>query len=132
MAQAFFNLEKKNFPKVDQNYEAMSAGTRPGGEINPMVMDVMKEIGIDMHDASIYFPKPLADISIISKGNNLKRAIIACDDSCVLPTGLPQIQLEKWDLPDPHQQPIEIVRQVREAVKVKIFELFHELDSTLT
>lgn len=128
MSQAFFNVEKRNFPKVDQQYEAISAGTRPGNEINPIVLAAMKEVGIDMTDTSIYFPKPLGDLSVISAGNNLKRAIIACDDSCILPKGLPQIPLEKWNLPDPHQQPIEVVRQVREAVKTKVLELLQELE----
>src|SRR5438552_379846 len=105
MSQAFFNVEKKNFPSVDKKYEAISAGTRPGTEVNPTVVEAMEEIGIDLHDASIYFPKPLTDASVVSKGNNLKWAIIACDDSCILPAGLPQIPLEKWNLPDPNQQP---------------------------
>ncbi|MBI4066882.1 arsenate reductase ArsC [Candidatus Gottesmanbacteria bacterium] len=131
MAQAFFNVEKKKFPYVDKNYEAVSAGTRPGTSINPTVIEAMKEINIDMNDASIYHPKPLTDGFIISKGKNLKRAIIACDDSCVLPKGLPQITLERWNLPDPHNQPLEIVRKVRNAVKTNIIKLIKELDTFL-
>ena len=109
MAQAFFNTEKKKFPEVNENYEAMSAGTRPGIEINPTVMEAMNEIGINMHDTSIFFPKPLSSDFVVTRGKTLKRAIIACDDSCVLPTGLPHIPLEKWNIPDPHHQPIEKV-----------------------
>lgn len=128
MAQAFFNSEKKNFPKLDKQYKAISAGTRPGDNVNPAVLTVMKEVGIDMNDNSIYYPKALSDSSVISVGENLKRAIIACDDSCILPVGLPKIPLEKWNLPDPNEQPVEKVREVREAVREKVIELLRELD----
>lgn len=129
MSQAFFNLEKKNYPKIDKAYQAISAGTRPGDEINPTVIQAMQEVGIDMFDTNVYFPKPLNDFSVVSVGNNLKRAIIACDDSCILPSGLPQIPLEKWNLPDPNKQPIENVRKVREAVKTKVVGLLEELNN---
>lgn len=128
MSQAFFNVEKKKFLNVDKEYQAISAGTRPGDEVNPTVVKAMSEVGIDLTDKCIYFTKPLTDFSVVSIGNNLKRAIIACDDSCVLPTGLPQIHLEKWNLPDPNQQPLGKVREVREAVKAKVIELLQELD----
>lgn len=128
MAQAFFNVEKKNYPNVDKEYEAISAGTRPGDKVNPTVVEAMKEVGIDMSDASLYFPKPLASDSILSKGKTIKRAIIACDDRCELPSGLPRISLEKWNLPDPHGQSIEKVREVRTLVKAKVIDLLKELE----
>lgn len=130
MAQAFFNIEKKNFPDVDKNYEALSAGTQPGTKINPTVIESLKEVNIDMNDTSIYYPKPLTDDSILSIGKNLKRAIIFCNDSCVLPKGLPQITLEKWNLPDPHHQPLEVVRKVRDAVRKKVITLIKELNTS--
>lgn len=130
MAQAFFNFEKRNFPNVDANYEAMSAGTRPGDEINPAVVEVMKEIGIVMDDTS-YFPKPLTSDSIVSKGSAIKKAIIACDDSCELPVGIPRLPLERWNLPDPNKQPIEKVRALRTLVKGRILDLLNELESQL-
>lgn len=132
MSQAFFNVEKKNFPNVDKRYEAISAGTRPGSKVNPTVIEAMKEIGIDLFDRSIYFPKPLSDVSIISKGDHLKRVIISCDDSCLLPAGLPQIPFEKWNLSDPYQQPVEKVRVLRDEVKAKVIELLHELNNQLS
>lgn len=131
MAQAFFNVEKKNFPKVNKSYEAISAGTRPGDKVNTTVVAAMDEVGIDMHDKSVFFPKPLSSDFVVTRGKTLKRAIIACDDSCVLPTGLPHIPLEKWNIPDPHHQPIEKVRIVRETVKTKVMELLEELQNEL-
>lgn len=127
MAQAFFNNEKKKYPTLDSSYEAISVGTRPADKINPTVIAVMKETGIDMNNVLAYFPKPLDSEFIASRGNTITRAIIACDDSCILPKGLPKIKLEKWSLPDPNQQPAKIVRKVRDAVKAKVIELFKEL-----
>ena len=131
ISQALFNTEKKNFPYVDQNYEAISAGTRPGDQLNPTVVEAMKEINIDISDASIFHPKALNDPSILAAGKNLQRAIIACDDSCVLPTGLPKLTLEKLNLPDPHHQPIETVREIRNLVKTKILSLIQELNDAI-
>lgn len=129
MAQAFFNFEKRNFPNIDADYEAISAGTRPSDKLNQTVVKVMREIGIDINDT--YSPKPLTSDSIVSKGSRIKRAIIACDDSCELPVGIPRLPLERWNLPDPNKQTVKKVRVLRTLVKAKILDLLNELESQL-
>ncbi len=130
MSQAFFNYMKKEFPSVDKAYEAISAGTRHGDRINPLVVQAMGEVGIDMNDTTIYFPKGLDGDFVKSRGNNIQRVIIACDDKCELP---PQIKSdlipEYWSLPDPHSQPLEEVRRVRDLTRDRVYSLLGELES---
>ena len=59
MAQAAFNHIKKLIPKIDNDYEAISWGTgiRENGNVNSKVIDPMKEIGIDLTDQNIHYPK---------------------------------------------------------------------------
>ena len=52
MAQAFFNHLNKN-----KEFIGISAGTNIGSEVNAICMQAMKEIGIDLSDKNIYFPK---------------------------------------------------------------------------
>lgn len=130
MGQAFFNELKPQFPAVDAIYEAISVGTRPGTEINPMVMQAMEEIGIDLSDASEFYPKGMASDLITTEALNIKRAIIACDDTCELPPEI-DAKMEKWNLPDPHGKSIETVREVRDLTKEKVLALLQELQEEL-
>ena len=130
MSQAFFNAEKGNFPSVAASYEAISVGTRPGTGINPAVAAAMGEVGIDMSDTSVYFPKGMDSEHITTRVNNIGRVIVACDDTCMLP---PRVQAipEHWNLPDPHRQPIERVREIRELTREKVLGLLQEVDDAL-
>ncbi|MBI5553346.1 MAG: arsenate reductase ArsC [Candidatus Diapherotrites archaeon] len=124
MAQAFFNREKTKFPSIDQSYEAVSAGTRPGSTLNPAVVQTMKEAGIEMNPAD-YFPKGL-DTLLQTQGKNIERIIVACDDKCEI---FPGIKPEHWNLPDPHQKPLEEVKKIRELIRRKVLELIKESES---
>lgn len=130
MSQAFFNAEKANFPLVAASYEAISVGTRPGTGINPAVVAAMGEVGIDMSDTGVYFPKGMDSEHITARASNIGRVIVACDDTCMLP---PQVQAipKHWNLPDPHGQPLERVREIRELTREKVLSLLQELDDAL-
>ena len=126
MAQAFFNAMKGRYHAVDMSYQAISAGTRPGEQINPVVVQAMKEIGIDMSDTSVYYPKGIDNDFVRSKGKGVQRVIVACHDRCELP---PEMNLspEYWNLPDPHGQPLEKVRGIRDLTKATVAGLIEEL-----
>jgi len=130
MAQALFNYNKRGFPSVDGTYEAISAGTRHSDRVNPLVVQAMQEIGIDMSDAGIYFPKGLDSGFIKARERDIKRMIVACDESCWLPDRK-DMAPEYWDLPDPHGRPIETVREVRDRVQEKVYGLLGELQREL-
>jgi len=119
-------------PALAGGWEAVSAGTRPGEKINPLVTQVMLEIGIEM-DPKKHFPKGLDSDFIRERGSRIRRVIIACndDDTCILPPEIPpDIPRESWKLPDPHQQPIEVVRKVRDLAQDRVSQLLEELVSS--
>jgi len=60
MAEAFF----KKY--AGDKFDAVSAGTSPSFKLNPLVIQVMKEIGIDM---TAQFPKELSDSMMINSSN---------------------------------------------------------------
>lgn len=95
-----------------------SAGSAPAGEINPAVIAVMDELGVDL---SKEFPKPLttdaveaADV-VISMG---------CGDACPI---FPSKRYLDWELPDPNGRPIEEVRPIRDEIDERVKGLLFEL-----
>ena len=81
-----------------------SAGSRPTEKINPVVVEAMSELGIDVR---MEFPKPLT--------NEVVRAAdvvvtLGCGDACPV---YPGKHYEDWDVADPARQPLEVVRRIR-------------------
>ena len=107
MAQAFF---ERNAP---EDFRAESAGSDPAPAVWPVVVEVMREIGVDLAGRK---PKRLtlevqlhADWAIT----------MGCDDSCpYVPTAV-----EAWDVPDPAGRPIEEVRAIRDGIQARVREL---------
>jgi len=133
MAQAFFNdilaNESDRYSTISEDYRAISVGNNPGEELNQRVVDAMKEVGINLDNGHEYFPKGWDDEVIISHHGSIRRVIVACDDECDLTTSpLNHLRPGYWNLPDPHQQSISVVRRVRDATKQKVYELLDELE----
>lgn len=130
MAQALFNYLKTGFPRVDAAYQAISAGTRPGERLNPAVAESMATIGIPLDDRAVYFPKGLDEVR--SKGKDVRRIIVACDDTCTLPPEIDRhLQPEYWSLPDPHGRPVAEVYRIRDMTQRKVGTLLRELSREL-
>jgi arsenate reductase (thioredoxin) len=98
-----------------------SAGSTPADEINPAVLTVMGEIGLDLSEE---FPKPLtteavegADV-VISMG---------CGDACPI---FPGKRYLDWDLPDPAGKPLDEVRPIRDDIERRVRALMSELGIT--
>jgi arsenate reductase len=116
MAEAFFNQLAKGKAK------AVSAGTSPGSSINPVVVEAMREIGIDI---SANKPKGLT----IEMAENADRMItMGCgaDAEGICPASI--IETEDWELDDPHDQPIEKVREIRDEIRKRVIALIDELN----
>lgn len=127
LIEAEFNEGVQRFPTLVGKWEAVSAGTRPGEKINPLVPQVLSEIGIEIDEAR-YFPKGLDSDFIKQWGPSIRRIVIACDDTCTLPPEIqPNVPIESWQLPDPHGQPIEVVRRVRDLAMDRVSRLLEEL-----
>jgi len=115
MAEAFFN--KLAAGKAT----ASSAGTFPASIINPKVMKVMQEIGIDL---SRQKPKRLipelveeADL-VVSMG---------CGTENICPAASASIETEDWDLEDPNEKPLEKVREIRDQIKARVTKLWNRV-----
>ena len=110
MAEGFF---KKYAPK---EYHAISAGTMPVSEINPLAVQVMSEIGIDI---SIQKSKEITEDMI---RNSSKIVNMGCVDNQSCPTLFLQNLLD-WNIEDPRDKPIEKVREIRDEIEQRVKEL---------
>lgn len=97
------------------------AGSAPTGEIHPLALEVLRERGIDVSEA---FPKPLTD-DVVHAANVI--ITMGCGDAC--PT-LPGKRYEDWDVADPADQPIEVVRAIADDLQVRVTRLLADLRPT--
>lgn len=115
MAEAFF---KKYAPK---GYESASAGTKPTHEVNPVAMEVMKEIGIDLGKQK---PKVLTN-DIISD------SILSVNMGCMDKTECPAVFMKNsldWNIEDPKGKSIDTVRAIRDDIELKVRQLCKTLE----
>ncbi len=95
-----------------------SAGTAPADEVNPAVVEVMAELGIDV---SQEVPKRLADETVETSDVVVT---MGCGDACPY---FPGTRYEDWPLDDPAGQPPEVVRRVRDQIDARVQALLAEL-----
>ncbi|MFI6517925.1 arsenate reductase ArsC [Spirillospora sp. NPDC050679] len=98
-----------------------SAGSAPAGTVNPAVVEVMAEVGLDLSKA---FPKPLTDGAVRAADVVIT---MGCGDACPWYPGKRYLD---WVLPDPAGLPVEQVRPIREAIDTRVRELLAELLSS--
>ena len=104
----------------EMGIEAASAGTLPASSINPAVIKVMQEIGIDM---SGYKPK-LLTMEMIERADVV--VTMGCSIEGVCPAPMLRRMKKKlieWNIEDPNGKPIEEVRRIRDEIKEKIISL---------
>jgi arsenate reductase (thioredoxin) len=98
--------------------EVRSAGSEPGERVNPVAVEAMREVGIDIAGGQ---PRQLdgatarASDVIITMG---------CGDACPV---FPGKRYEDWPLTDPAGQPIEVVRAVRDEIRARVEKLLADL-----
>lgn len=109
MAAAFFNALAD-----PSKAQALSAGTEPGESVYAEVVLVMQEIGMDLSKA-----KPQLLTRKLVKDADLL-ITMGCDDACPYVPGLRRYD---WPLEDPHGQPIEKVREIRDEIKGRVEKL---------
>ena len=94
--------------------EAVSAGTNPGDRVHPEVVDVMREIGIDISDRR---PQRLTE-SLAQHASLL--ITMGCGDECPY---VPGLKKDDWPLPDPKNRPAAEVRQIRDEIRDRVAAL---------
>ena len=100
--------------------EVRSAGSEPAGQINPVAVEAMREVGIDITGAVPHILETedvRASDVVITMG---------CGDACPI---FPGKRYEDWELTDPAGQPIEIVREVRDDIRGRVEKLVAELQA---
>jgi arsenate reductase (thioredoxin) len=109
MAAAFFN-DLADPAKA----RAVSAGTQPVDRVNPVVVEAMREAGIDVSGATPQrlTPTMAVDASLL--------ITMGCGDECPY---VPGLQREDWPLDDPAGQPLERVRAIRDDIRRRVHML---------
>jgi protein-tyrosine-phosphatase len=110
MAEGFFN---KYAPK---GYQAISAGTKPISQINPIAVEVMREADIDISNQK---SKELTEDMIRNSSNIVN---MGCMEKESCPTLFLQNLLD-WNIEDPKGKPIEKVREIRDEIDQRVKEL---------
>ena len=109
MAAALFNLY------ADQSgCLAISAGTEPADHVHSEVVEVMREIGVDLSSAR---PRRLTEE--VARTASLL-VTMGCGEACPY---IPNLRTIDWALPDPKGQPLEAVRVIRDEIHDRIKEL---------
>jgi arsenate reductase len=98
--------------------DVRSAGSEPANQINPVAVEAMREVGIDVTGAT---PRLLATETV--KDSDVV-ITMGCGDACPI---FPGKRYEDWQLTDPAGQPIEVVREVRDEIRNHIEELIKDL-----
>jgi arsenate reductase (thioredoxin) len=114
MSQALFERA------AEGRHRALSAGTTPADRVHPEVVEVMREVGIELADRE---PKLLtrelaeqADV-VVTMG---------CGDECPY---IPGRRYLDWELEDPKGRPLDEVRATRDDIDRRVRQLVQELDA---
>lgn len=95
-----------------------SAGSAPADRVNPAVVEVMREIGLDL---SKEFPKPLSDDAVRAADVVIT---MGCGDACPFYPGKRYLD---WELPDPAGRDVDGVRPIRDEIDARVRALLAEL-----
>ena len=114
MAEAFFNKLAGGKAK------ALSAGTQPADEVNPIVVEAMKEVGIDISGNK---PKALT-IEMAEKADRMITMGCGAEAEAVYPASF--VETGDWALEDPKGKSLEQVRKIRDEIKERVIKLLNE------
>ena len=115
MAEAYFNLLAKGRTK------GLSAGTQPADRVNPVVVEAMKEVGIDISSNK---PKALK-MDMGEKAEKMITMGCGAEAEAVCPARF--VETEDWELEDPKDKSFEQVREIRDEIKRKVTRLIVEM-----
>lgn len=113
MSQALFERA------ADGRHTALSAGTTPGEHVHPEVVEVMRELNVEL---SGRVPRELT--AELAQQADLV-VTMGCGDACPYIPGKRYID---WDLPDPKGRPISEVRATRDDIAQRVQRLVTDLE----
>ena len=115
MAEGFFRKYAPN------GYESVSAGTKPTPQINPVAVEAMKEVGIDLGTQK---PKMLTSEII-------QDSVLSVNMGCIDKTECPVLFMKNsvdWNIEDPKGKSLDQVRKIRDAIEQKVREICKTLE----
>jgi len=101
-----------------ERVEVLSAGSAPRDSINPIAVQAMAEVGIDITNQ---LPKVLTPEAVLASDVVIT---MGCGDACPF---YPGKRYEDWVLEDPAGQDLDFVRRVRDEIRVRVENLLTEL-----
>jgi arsenate reductase len=109
MAEAFFNS------LTGGKALAISAGSRPADSVNPVAVQAMREVGLDISGRRprLLTPELLEGVDMA--------VTMGCGDDAACPAAW--VKTVDWQLDDPAGQPLEKVRQIRDEIRRKVTQL---------
>ncbi|HEY4028485.1 MAG TPA: arsenate reductase ArsC [Candidatus Dormibacteraeota bacterium] len=113
MSQALFEQA------AGRRHQAASAGTTPAERVHPEVVEVMRELGLDLSGRT---PQRLT--TELSQWADLI-VTMGCGDECPYVPGKRYLD---WDLPDPRGRPLQEIRVTRDEIRRRVDDLARELD----
>ncbi len=115
MAEGFFN--QRYAPK---GYHAISAGTRPVSQINPLAVQVMNEAGVDISSQK----------SKIITEDMVRSSAKSVNMGCIERAECPMLFMNNvidWGIEDPKGKSIEKVREIRDEIDIRVREIAQSL-----
>jgi arsenate reductase len=100
-------------------HTAASAGTTPADAVHPEVVEVMRELGIELSDR-----KPQLLTRALAEHTDVI-VTMGCSDQCPYIPGKRYID---WDLPDPKGRPLDEVRAIRDEIERRVSRLIAEFE----
>lgn len=98
--------------------EVLSAGTTPADTINPVVVEAMNEVGVDLSEQT---PKVL-DPDVVKASDVV--ITMGCGDECPYFPGTTYLD---WELPDPAGKDLAAVRPIRDEIRRRVQDLLESL-----
>jgi arsenate reductase len=98
--------------------DVRSAGSEPAGQINPLAVEAMAEVGVDITTAT---PRILTADTVQASDVVIS---MGCGDACPI---FPGKRYETWDLADPAGQDLRTVRAIRDAIRTQVEALLASL-----
>lgn len=114
MAEAFFNQPAKGKAR------AVSAGTDPADAVDSTVIEVMRELGIDISGKK---PK-LLTMDTVKQADVV--ITMGCGAEGVCPATF--VDTEEWELEDPKGKPLAEVRRIRDEIRARVTELLKRIE----
>ena len=98
---------------------AFSAGTQPAADINPVVVKVMREAGLDLSQNK---PRTLT-LQIMEQADRV--IAMGCGAAATCPATF--VQSEDWALEDPTDKTLDEVREIRDQIKSRVAKLVKQM-----